>query len=119
MLDPILDRRLGDLIEGHALGILLLKLEQLLDMPGNRLALAVRVSRKVHEIAFADLAADFLDNFILSLDRHIFRLEIVLKIDTHFLFRQIAQMPHRCLDHISRTEVFANGLGLGWGLHDD
>ena len=69
--------------------------------------------------ADADLTAQLPDDFILTLDRHIFRLEIVLKIDAHFLFRQIAQMPHGSLDHILRPQIFADGLGLGGRLDDD
>ena len=43
----------------------------------------------------------------------------VLDIDAHFLFRQIAQMSHRSLDDIVRTEIFSDRLCLGRGLHDD
>ena len=119
VVDAVFDRLLGDLVEGDALGILVPQLKQFLDVPRDRLALAVRVGCEVDEIAFADLAADLFDDFIFSLDRHIFRLEIVLNIDAHFLFRQIAQMPHRRLDHIVRPQVFADGLGLGRRLHDN
>ena len=113
VLDTRADRLLGDLVKGHAAGILVLELEQLLDVPRNRFSLAVRVSCEIHEIALADFAADFLDDFIFTLDRHIFRLEIVLDIDAHFLFRQIAQMSHRSLDDIVRTEIFSDRLCLG------
>ena len=119
VLDTRADRLLGDLVKGHAAGIFVLELEQLLDMPRNRFSLAVRVSCEIDEIALADFAADFLDDFIFTLDRHIFRLEIVLDIDAHFLFRQIAQMSHRSLDDIVRTEIFSDRLCLGRGLHDD
>ncbi len=50
--------------------------------------------------------------FIFTLDRHIFRLEIMLQIDAHFLFRQIAQMSHGRLDHVIRAQILANGLCL-------
>ena len=119
VLDAVLDRGLGDLVEGDALGVLVLQLEQLLDVPRNGFALAVRVGCEVDEIALADLTAQLPDDFILTLDRHIFRLEIVLKIDAHFLFRQIAQMPHGSLDHILRPQILADGLGLGGRLHDN
>ena len=119
MLDPVFDRRLCNLVERHALGILVFQLEQLFDMPRDRLALAVRVGCEINEIAFTDLAANLFDDFIFPLDRHIFRLEIMLDIDAHFLFRQIAQMPHGGLDHIIRPEIFADGLGLGRRLHDN
>ena len=88
-------------------------------MPRNRFSLAVRVSCEINEIALANLTADFLDDLIFTLDRHIFRLEIVLDIDAHFLFRQIAQMSHRSLNDIVRTEIFSDRLCLGRGLHDD
>ena len=117
--DAVLDRLLCNLVESYALGILILKPEQLLDVPRNGLALAVRVGCEINEIAFADFTADFFDDFILTFDRHIFRLEIMLNIDAHFLFRQVAQMPHRSLDHIIRPEVLADGLCLGGRLHDD
>ena len=119
VLDARANRLLGDLVKGHTSGILVLELEQLLDVPRNRFSLAVRVSCEVHEIALADFAADFLNNFIFSLDRHIFRLEIVLDVNAHFLFRQIAQMSHRRLDNIVRTEILPDGLCLGRRLHDD
>ena len=119
VLDPVLDRGFGDLVKGDTLGVLIFQLEQLLDMPGDGFALAVRVGCEVDEVALADLAADLLDDFIFSFDRRVFRFEIVLNIDAHFLSRQIAQMAHGCLDHIPRPEVFADGFGLGGRLHDN
>ena len=116
--DARTDSLLGDLVEGHAARIAILELEQLLDVPRNRFSLAVRVSREIDEVRLADLAADFLDDFIFTLDRHIFRLEIMLQIDAHFLFRQIAQMSHGRLDHVIRAQILANGLCLGRRLHD-
>ena len=116
--DARADSLLGDLVKGHAAGIFVLELEQLLDVPRNRFSLAVRVSREIDEVRLADLAADFLDDFIFTLDRHIFRLEIMLQIDAHFLFRQIAQMSHGRLDHVIRAQILANGLCLGRRLHD-
>lgn len=105
-LDARADRLLGDLVKGHAAGILVLELEQLLDVPRNRFSLAVGVGCEIDEIALADFAAISL--MILSLPSiGIFRLEIVLDIDAHFLFRQIAQMSHRSLDDIVRTEIFS------------
>ena len=118
VFDARADRLLGDLVEGDALGIAVLELVQLLDVPRNGFSLAVRVSCEVDEVRLSDLAADFLDDFIFTLDRHVFRLEIVLNIDAHFLFRQIAQMSHGRLDNIVRAQILADGLRLGRRLHD-
>ena len=118
MLNTVAHALLGDLIEGHALVFALLEVQKGLQMPGDRFSLAVRVGCEVDKIGFLGCLAQLGDDLILSLDRPVFRLKIVLEIHAHGLSRQVTQMSHRGFDDVVAAQILANGLGLGWGLHD-
>ena len=116
--DGLGDDAAGDLVEGHAAGLVVRELEQLLDVPGDRLALAVRVGCEIDGLRPVGGLLELLDEVGFLLHRDIFRTEIMVQIHAHRALRQIAQMTHAGLDDIVRAEVFSDGFRLGWGLHN-
>ena len=67
MLDGILNRALGDLVEGDAMHFLvveeLLVPQDFLDMPRNRFSLTIRVSREIEALGGFYRLGDVLDRF--------------------------------------------------------
>ena len=109
----------GDFVKGYALGIGILELEQLLDVPGNGFALAVRVGCEKDKLACLRRLAQLGNQLVLALDRDVFGLEIVFEIDAHGLAGQVTQMTHGCLDRVVRAEIFSNRFRLCGRLDDD
>ena len=86
-------RVLRDLEEERALDRRpLRRLDLLLDMPGDRLALAVRVGRDEDRLGRPGGALQFGDRLLLPGDRHILRLESILRVDADALDREIADV---------------------------
>ena len=113
------DDVLRDLIEGHAHRPVVRNVQQIFEMPRDRLALAVRVSREVDVFAFFRAVAQILDDAFLARQRAVFRLEIMLDVHAERALGQISQVAHAGLDHVVRSEIFSDGLRFGGRLHDD
>ena len=99
-----------DLVERHALRLVVRQLQQLLQMPRDRLSLAVRVSCEVDVLCSLGCAAQLGDDRGLAGQWLIVRFKIVLQIDAHLALGQVAQVAHAGLDAIIRAEIFSNGL---------
>ena len=97
---------LGDLVESHAPRLLVGQLEQLLEVPGDRLAFAVRVGREIDGFGALGLGLQLLDQFAFILDGDILRLKAILDVHAHLALRQIAQMAHRGAYLKARPQVF-------------
>ena len=117
MAHRLLHGVLGHRVEHDAVDALvleqLLALEDLMDVPGDRLALAVRVGRQDHPVGALDRAADVaepLGGLGVDLPAH---GEIVVRIDRAVLGREIAHMPERGVDVVVLAQIFVDGLGLG------
>lgn len=82
-------------------------------MPRNRLALAVGVSRKINLFAFLGLFFQFLDHIAFSNDVDIFRLKIMLDINPDFTFRQIADMAFGCHYLIIFAQILFDTFDFG------
>ena len=117
--DAFADHLFGDLVEGHALGLFIAQAQQCLEMPGDRLALAVRVRCKIDHVAGLGGFFQFVDQRFLALDRLVIGLEVMLDIYADLALGQIAQMPHAGRDDKVLAQIFANGLGLCRGFHND
>ena len=122
MAHRFLNRVLGDRVEHHAIDALvlqqLLALEDFVDVPGDRLALAVRVGRQNHSVGLLDRAADVVEplgGLGIDLPTH---GEIVVRVDRAVLGRQIPHMAERGVDAIVLAQIFVDGLGLGGQLDD-
>jgi hypothetical protein len=88
-------------------------------VPGDRLALAIRVGREdqlVGAFQRLDDLGDLLGAAPLDLPEH---LEVVLGIDRAVLGGQVADMPERGHDLIVRAQILVDRLGLGRRLDDE
>ena len=125
---------LGDLAEGHAVhrhrG-----LEGVQQVPGDGLALAVRIRGEVEGLGVLELALELGDLLLLVRVHHVVRGEAVLRVHGELAegallhvrgqvrgLGQVTDVPHGGVHHPAlahRVEVLRDGLALGRGLHDD
>ena len=113
MLDALGDDLLGDFIEGYAACLFIGQTKQLLEVPGNGLPFAVRVSRKIDGSGILGVLFQLVDQLGLVPHGNILRLKAVFDIDAHLALGQVAQMPHGRFHFIAAAEVFFYRLGLG------
>ena len=121
--DSVADGVAGDLVEGDAAdGDALQRVlfrQHGLDVPGNRLAFAIRVGGEVEGLgAFQRLGdgADLLVAAGVGLPVH---GEILVRADAAILRRQVAHVPETGEDRVAATQVAVDGLGLGGGFDND
>jgi hypothetical protein len=115
---------LGDRVEGHAADgrILLDRLalfQRLLEVPADRLPLAVGVGGEDQVGVVLQRVGDRLDVFLAvgrDLPRHV---EAVLGIDRPVLGRQVADMAVGGENRVVGAEIFVDRLGLGGRFDDD
>ena len=88
-------------------------------MPADRLAFAVRVGCKQNAVGFLGLGFQLFDQFLLALDRDIFRGIAMLDINAQLAGGQVPHMAHAGRDLVPRPKVFANRLGFCRGLYND
>ena len=112
------DHLAGDLVKGHAAGLLLRQVKKCLQMPGNGLTFAVRVGGEIDGVALFCRLLQLADQLFLTANGLIFRGKIVLNIHADGALGQITEMTHAGLHRVVRTQILANGLGLGGRLHD-
>ncbi len=123
MLHGIQHCRFGDLVEdhsGHLLAAQSLAAAQLLaDMPGDRLALAIRIGGEDEPIGGLEGLGDGLDaafGFVVDLPAH---GEVFLGTHRSVLGRQIAHMAEARQDRVIGPEILIDGLRLGRRFDDD
>ena len=108
----------GDLVELDALGVA--QLQHLGEVPGDRLALAVRVGGKDDLAAVAlDRRAELVDGLAAALHHLVVRLEAVVDLHAHLLSRQVANVPHGGAHVETVTQKPLQRSGLGGRLDDD
>ena len=128
----VFDGAPGDLVEDQAphgdLG-----LEDLQEVPGDGLALAILIGCEVELRGLREQGLELLDLLAPALGQDVERLEAVLDIhrrarpllppvgirDLRGALRQIAHVPDRGLDGVVIPEELGDGAGLGGGLDDD
>ena len=118
MGDALAHHLAGDLVEGDTSGLIVRQVQQMLQMPGNGLSLAVWVGGEVDGIAGGGVLFQLADQLLLAADGFIFRFKIVLDVHAQGTFRQVTQVAHAGRDLIVRPQILADGLGLGRRLHD-
>ena len=117
--DGLVDHLFGDLVEGHTVGLVVRDVQQLLQMPGDGLSLPVRVGGQVDLARPLGRLLQVADDVLLALDGLVVRDEAALDVYAQLALGQVPHMAHGRLDLVSRTQVFADGLGLGRGLYYD
>ncbi len=121
--DRLAHRVLRDLVEAHALQLLALEravlAQDLRQVPGNRLALAVRVGREVERAGLLHRALDRVDLRLVLLDQLVLHLEVAVRVDRALLLDEVAHVAIGRQHLEVRSEVFLDGFRLGRRLHDD
>ena len=112
------DHPLGDLIEGHAAGLLILQVQQLFQMPADSFPFPVRVGGQIDHVAGLGGFFQVADNVLFPLDGAVFRFKVVVNIHAQSAFGQVPQVAHTGFHLIAGTQILADGLCLGGRLHD-
>ncbi len=125
------DRVLGDLVEDHPLDRDL-GLEDLLEVPGDRLALPVLIGGEEQLVGVLQQVLELLDLRLLVGVDHIDRLEVVFDVHTEaadlagVLLRhlggavgKVTDVPDARFDYVAGAEVALDRLRLGRRLDDD
>ena len=122
MAHRLLHGVLGDRVEHHPVDALVLEqplvLEDLVDVPGDRLALAVGVGRQDDPLGVPDRHADVaepLGRLGVDFPAH---GEIVVRVDRAVLGREVADVAIGGVDPVVLAQVLVDGLRLG-GRFDD
>ena len=132
LAEGALDRILRDLVEHHPLDGNL-GVQDLEQVPGDRLALAVFVRREQELGGVLQLALELVDLLLLVGIDDVERLERVIDVDAEAgprlllhrgrnvggAIRKIADVADRRFHDVAVAEVPGNGLCLGRGLDDD
>src|SRR4029077_11568495 len=113
----------GDLVEHHAVHVLTVEvaalLEDLLQVPGDGLAFAVRVGGQIERLGLAQAARDRLHAALVFFQHPVLHGVAVVGIDRAFLGNQIAHVAIGG-EHVEiAPQVFFDGLRLGGRLDDD
>ena len=88
------------------------------DMPGDRLALAIRVGREIDCVSGPDRFLQRRDDLFFAFGYLIHRHEAAVDIHAQVALGQIAHMAHGRFDAIAGAEIFLNRLRLGGRLND-
>ena len=87
--------------------------EQFRQMPGDRFAFAVRVSRQQQSIGIFQRALDGIDVFLVAVDDLVFHGKAIVRIHGAFFGNQIAHMPVRGEDFVVHPKILLDGAPLG------
>ena len=112
---------LGDLVETDALEGLALagRLQRLVQVPGDRLAFAVRVGREKDGVGRLDRAPQLLERLLLALEDLVGRRVGVVAVDAQTLLGQVPDVAVGGEDAEVLPEKLLEGLRLGGRLDDD
>ncbi len=113
---------LGDLVEHGPLdlpGLSALVLYLGGNVPGDGLALAVRVGGDEYPLGLGGGGLDLGQHLGLALDGDVGGLEVLLEVHPQLAGRQVADVPHGGDDRVLPPQVLADGPGLGRRFHDD
>ena len=123
ILHRVRDRLLGDGVEHHALDLLVLQralfLQHLQHVPGDGLALAIRVGGENQAVGVLQGLGDVVEpagRLGVDLPDH---LEIGVGIDGAVLRRQVADMAERGQNLVGRAQILVDRLGFRRRLHND
>ena len=93
--------------------------QQLVQMPRDGLALAVRVGGQIQGFGFAQRFGNSLDVLFVALDNAVAHAEVIGRVDRTFLGDEIAHVAIGG-EHLEiLTQVFLDGLRLGGRFDDD
>ncbi len=123
MLHRLGHRLLGDGVEYDPLDLLILErlllVERFQHVPGDGLALAIRVGRQDQRVGALEGTRDVIDALLglrVDLPKH---LEIIVRVDRPVLGRQVADMAKGGQHLVTGTKIFVYCLRLGGRLDND
>ena len=88
-------------------------------MPGDGLALTIRVSREIEGFRVLQRANDGLDVLLVALDDLVLHREAVFRVDGALLGHEVADVAVGSHDIEVLAEVLADGLGFRRRFDDD
>ena len=112
-----IDGQLGDLMEDDPIGIV--QPERFGKMPGDGLALAIRVGREQRGRRLLHRGAEVADLLLLALDELVLGSETRLDIDADLRLGEIADMSHRGENDVLGPEKTGERSRLAGQLDDD
>ena len=89
--ERILDGPFGDFVERDPADAVFVQVERLLQMPGDRFALTVRVSREIDQTGTGRRAFQVADRFLLGRNDLVGRLVAVRHLEAELPFGKIAR----------------------------
>ena len=116
--ERVVDRALGDLVEGDAPDLCVGQSGVLGDVPGDRLALTVEIGRQPDLVGVTGLVRESLELATPILEGLVARREVVVEVDAERLGRQVPDMAVAGEHPVSGSKVALNGLRLGGRLDD-
>ncbi len=119
VLQGLMHRAGGDLVELNAADVLVLALDELGHVPANGLPLAIRVRGEVDAIGGLGGLAQPADDVLLALDDLVARFVAVLLVQAHVALGQVAHVAHGGFHGVILAQELADGLHLGGRLNDD
>ena len=115
----LLDALFGNFIKGHPVGRGGVQPQHVRQMPADGLPFPVRVGCQQNAVTLLGLRLQFLHQLGLALDGDVFRRVAVFHVNAQLGGGQVPDMAHAGSDLISPAQIFADGLGLGGGFHDN
>ena len=112
MLEGLVDRVFGNLVEQDPIDFLGLAGELFGEMLADRLALAIRVGREIDGLGGFGGSAKFPDYLFLGRYDAIVRGEIIIDIDPQLVFGQVFDVSDGSLDVETLAKIFPDGLGF-------
>ena len=93
--------------------------QRLLQVPADRLAFAVGVSREDQCVVFGQRVGDGFDVFLAVGGDFPFHVEIGVGVDRSVLWRQVPDVAVRGENGVIVAQIFVDRFGLGWGFDND
>ena len=102
-----------NLVKSNAVGFLRIRIQGRDQMPGDRFALPVRVSRKENLVGFLYFLSERCQDLSLAADCNIFRFVIIRRVKTELALGKIPHMTRGSHNHIAGAKEFTDRFDLG------
>ena len=108
----------GDLVKGHAVGLVGVQPQDIGQMPADGFALTVRVGCQQNAVGLLGFCLELLDELGFILDIDVLGGVVMFHVDAQLGLRQVPDVAHAGRDLVILAQIFANGLRLCRRLHD-
>ena len=83
ILKSLLNSILGNFVKNHSLVARIFTADDFPQVPGNSLSLAVQIRRQIDMICLFSILLQFVDHFFLARQNFVFRLPVIVGVNTH------------------------------------